>query len=368
MSVIAVVQCKGWEGDNERNWKTRKIRIHFSTADQSTPSLSYTGKELQGALLKRVNDTLIQEGKLLCPSSSDSDGSPVLEIYDSELDMFIPLSSEALWDVDIARRFGRLIRCTVHISTIPAGSQGTEEQKQQPLAIMGRYYDFDANGMDYCGKTIVVKEICNKLSEDGTGLNVWDGSILLAKYIEAYPYIRGKRVLELGSGPGFVGISAGIVGAKEVVLTDLEYTMPLMQDNVERNLDAARSSGCERMECRVLDWYYPPSDIAEFGFSSRNIASSSDGCEIIASQPDVILVADCVWLEELVSPLLNAIINVSRQCRKKPHVIISYQRRGKSTHDSFMAGLQSGFDVIEEVDNACFKKPDVMCIFKCRVK
>jgi len=369
MSVVAVVQCPEWESSSE----TRKIRIHFSDRDTPTSSLSYTGKDLHDALLDKVNETLMRGGKGQShPSSSaDSNESSLVEIYDAEMQKFVALSSAELWDTDIAPKFGRFLRCIVHTAKVvntSADLQSIEEKRQRPLAIMGRYYDYDPKGMDYCGKRIVVKEICNKLSEDGTGLNVWDGSVLLAKYIESYPdKVRGKRVLELGAGPGFVGIAAGIVGAAEVVLTDLEYTIPLMKDNVERNVRAVQSSGCHRMECRVLDWYKPPSDLAEFAFLARRI-SCCDGTSLIASQPDVILVADCVWLEELVSPLLHAICIISRQCETAPLVIISYQQRGRSTHDALMSGLRADFEIVQEVDDACFQKPDVMFIFECRIK
>ena len=41
--------------------------------------------------------------------------------------------------------------------------------------------------MDYAGKTLIVKEEVNNREEDGTGLNVWDGSLLLARYLEQNP-------------------------------------------------------------------------------------------------------------------------------------------------------------------------------------
>jgi hypothetical protein len=61
---------------------------------------------------------------------------------------------------------------------------------------MGRHYPYDPNlGMDITMfnnhntndtshdnktvHTVVVKEMANNLEEDGTGLNVWDGAILL---------------------------------------------------------------------------------------------------------------------------------------------------------------------------------------------
>ena len=73
-----------------------------------------------------------------------------------------------------------------------------------------RFYPFDDNGIPFAGSTLIIKEMKNlpNAAEDGgTGLNVWDGSLLLARYLEKRPEIvRNKKVvLELGSGCGLVG-------------------------------------------------------------------------------------------------------------------------------------------------------------------
>ncbi|CBN76293.1 conserved unknown protein [Ectocarpus siliculosus] len=52
----------------------------------------------------------------------------------------------------------------------------------------------------------------------------WDCSLVLAKYLEQRPEeVRGKRVLELGCGVGLPGVAAAVVGATEVILTDMGY-------------------------------------------------------------------------------------------------------------------------------------------------
>ena len=348
-TVVAVVQCRQW-GD-----EARKIRINFPQGAADGPS--FTGRDLHSAILSKVRQLLG-----LSPSSvqgnNDDDGDWV-EIYDSGRECFVCLKDSDLWGADIAPRFGRLVRCIAYLAADTnqqSSSDQTEQSPSSPLAIMGRYFHYDPNGMEYFGKRLVVKERSNDLEEDGTGLNIWDGAILLANYLQLHPdIVRGKRVLELGSGPGFVGIVAGLAGALEVVLTDLPYCLPLMKENVERNMEAARSSGCQRMTCSVLDWYSPPSDSSQLGFAADKT-------------PDVILVADCVWLEELVAPLVQSIQAILEICDSSPpRVIISYQRRGKGAHDAFMKGLQETFDAIEEVNaEPRMNKPDVMHIFECK--
>ena len=147
-----------------------------------------------------------------------------------------------------------------------------------------------------------------------------------------------KAVLELGAGSGFVGIATAILGAREVILTDLEYTMELMQENITSNMNTIKEGssstasnddsnddnmkGCLKIECHVCDWFKPPS-IVEFGF--------------LNTHPQVILVADCVWVEELVDPLMNTL---DLYCQEETLVFISYQKRGKSAHDQFWQRLK----------------------------
>lgn len=50
----------------------------------------------------------------------------------------------------------------------------------------------------------------------------------MAKFLEvefSNATLKGNKVLELGSGTGLVGLAAAILGADQVMLTDLEYTL-----------------------------------------------------------------------------------------------------------------------------------------------
>jgi len=72
------------------------------------------------------------------------------------------------------------------------------------------------------GKEISIAQDLS-LSHAGT---VWDGAIVLCYYWNKHPQIplelfKGKRVLELGSGTGMVGVAASAYNSKKVYLTDL---------------------------------------------------------------------------------------------------------------------------------------------------
>lgn len=53
---------------------------------------------------------------------------------------------------------------------------------------------------------------------------------------------KGKRVAELGCGCGLTGIVLSTLGA-EVVLTDRSEMMPLVAENIKRNLPGANCYG-----------------------------------------------------------------------------------------------------------------------------
>ena len=122
-----------------------------------------------------------------------------------------------------------------------------------------------------------------------------------------------KRVLELGAGCGLVGIAAAKLGANEVVMTDLNYALPLMRENVEQN---KLSDSHQKILCQECDWFNPPT------LNELFKSLSDDKSEIY---PDVIIVADCVWLSPLVAPLLRTL--KAYTSNSSTSVIISYQQR-----------------------------------------
>lgn len=66
----------------------------------------------------------------------------------------------------------------------------------------------------------------------GVGACLWEGELLLAAYLASLPLYRfiGSRVVELGAGPGLVGLMLAKLGAKVS----------------ERGVHGARGCGAER--------------------------------------------------------------------------------------------------------------------------
>lgn len=103
-----------------------------------------------------------------------------IEVYNSRTCAFetvLDESNDILHDCNIINCYGNRIRCIVTITKF-AAIHDNGDDANVPLQIMGRYFHYDSNGMDFAGRTIVVKEMINN-QVDGTGLNVWDGALLL---------------------------------------------------------------------------------------------------------------------------------------------------------------------------------------------
>ncbi|KAL7550423.1 hypothetical protein ACHAWF_013663 [Thalassiosira exigua] len=225
---------------------------------------------------------------------------------------------------------------------------------------MGRFYPFDESGIEFAGKTLMIKEAQNESNggqDGGTGLNVWDGSLLLARYLEKKPdIVRNKMVLELGSGCGLVGIASGILGARRVVMTDLSYALPLMKENVQGNRSSVAHS-CGAIDCKECDWFHPPPIVKLFHSANEEV------------RPDVILVADCVWLSHLVPALLDTLQKYTQYTGTK--VIFTYQQRGNETHEEFLRGINDIFDSVFTIDteqSVGLAKPDVFHVIECSNK
>jgi predicted RNA methylase len=65
------------------------------------------------------------------------------------------------------------------------------------------------------------------------GGKVWPASDLLINYLHQTSYAKNKRILELGSGCGYVGIACGALGADRVTLTDRVMRQRRMEHDAE---------------------------------------------------------------------------------------------------------------------------------------
>eukprot|EP01066_Platyproteum_vivax_P013491 Platyproteum_vivax@DN6100_c0_g1_i1.p1 len=121
----------------------------------------------------------------------------------------------------------------------------------------------------------------NKQCEIGFGAIIWKAGIALSTCILDgaidVEFWKDKRVLELGSGCGCVGLACAAVGAKSVVLTDLPPVLELLQSNVDLNKHVTNNVA----SATELDW----NDIS----TSKHLLANVDvmlGADLIFVDPE----------------------------------------------------------------------------------
>lgn len=199
-----------------------------------------------------------------------------------------------------------------------------------PLLLPGRKFplDFEGGGLAIAGAPLRIGEQPN--TGLGTGLTIWDGSVVLAKYLEhraAQLGLAAHSVLELGAGTGVVGLAAAAAGAPHVTLTDLPYALPNARANVARNAGVLRGA---RVEVAPLDWYAPALPAG-------------------APPPTLVVGADVVWVTELIPPLVRALAAVCGAGSPPAPALIAHQTRSRAGDALFAAELRAAGFRVERV-------------------
>ena len=125
-------------------------------------------------------------------------------------------------------------------------------------------------------------------------------------------HIIGKDVVEIGSGCGLVGITAAVLGARSVTLTDI----PAQQLHIERNIEINRphwEGRCARVESGILQ--FGDTRVSKLSSLSGYQENSEIGCNF-----QVVLGADIGYdlsLHEPIARTLSFLLNSKR----KPHSV-----------------------------------------------
>lgn len=283
--------------------------------------------------------------------------------------------------------------------------------------LKGQLYDYDVENGELAvdGKPIFVRYPSRYSGEihGDTGCVVWDGSVILAKYLEwrsqhgrfacengqtaSFPFVHGRRVLELGAGMGFVGLTCAALGARETVITDLPYTHAALKAGVaastaawadmienenngeEENVTSTSLTGnsaavsenvnVPTVKVCELDWFAFPqlAAAARRGVGHAEEASeekkeeSGDGGALVCAEDDsiqtpdlktltaaadpsifqpfdLIIGAEVFWLDHLMSPLMDTLKTLF-QISPAATLLISYISRG----DAYDARLRRHF-------------------------
>lgn len=207
-----------------------------------------------------------------------------------------------------------------------------------------------------------------------TGFVVWEGSWMLMNYVatQMRDEIRGKKVVELGSGTGLAGLFIAAHGA-HVMTTDLVSVVEeCLNDNIAMNRRPPTPVGDEAPavtgECKdalpatapeTADPGAPPIEALRLVpdacsgtpwagatpiglLGGTCVAQELDWVRPVREQAapldfadaDIILAAETVWLKELIEPFVVTVVSLLSS-PKRPPCYLSYHNRGTEQSVTF---------------------------------
>lgn len=170
--------------------------------------------------------------------------------------------------------------------------------------------------------TVSIRQSETIISDGTTGLHCWQAAGALAEWCLANPSkIKGRSVLELGSGTGLTGlVVAKACAPARVVLTDgNEKVLALLRENVAENCNNG-----ELVSVVALDWEEVDTSLSEW----KDL------------QPEVVIAADVVYDGTLFGPLCSAIEAVFRRSGSNGCCLyLACTMRNEETLNGFLAQL-----------------------------
>ena len=176
----------------------------------------------------------------------------------------------------------------------------------------------------------------------GFGTIVWDNALVLTSVLAsssltrqrqgdrssrrgaATPLLRGVRAIDLGTGTGFVGIAAALLGAS-VLLTDLERMLPIARANARANANAIAAAG-GALSVAALQWGDALPDEARLPF-------------------DLVLASEVAYRAELFGPLVDTLERLV-PVGSEAAVLLGARQRACCELDDFIALLRgAAFEV-----------------------
>ncbi|KAG7380072.1 hypothetical protein PHYPSEUDO_007818 [Phytophthora pseudosyringae] len=177
------------------------------------------------------------------------------------------------------------------------------------------------------------------LAKHGIAGVVWNCARAMVSFFEAEPQLAAHRhVLELGAGPGAVGLAlASACKVSSLLLTDLESVVPLIRSNArsaaQHHDSIATLTASNRLDIRALCWGEPLDDT-------------------IARRPvDVVVASDCTYDSASHSALLATLLeltgtsSISEQAQRHPVVLLAYKQRMPGKEHVFFTSAAMHFDI-----------------------
>ncbi|EGZ11096.1 hypothetical protein PHYSODRAFT_318021 [Phytophthora sojae] len=181
------------------------------------------------------------------------------------------------------------------------------------------------------------------LAKHGIAGVVWNCARAMVSFFEAEPQlVTHRHVLELGAGPGAVGLALASTGdVSSLLLTDLESVLPLTCSNARAaaalHASAASLAASERLAVHALCWGEPADAV------------------IAGRQVDVVVASDCLYESASHSAFLSTLLDVTtpskpgqqdeEQPRQHPVVLLAYKQRLPTKEKVFFETAANHFSI-----------------------
>ncbi|KAG5459767.1 MAG: hypothetical protein BJ554DRAFT_8277 [Olpidium bornovanus] len=224
------------------------------------------------------------------------------------------------------------------------------EEGGPPLSPCYRTYCLTAPGRGYpvaerkprTVDAMVLKESQLSVERGTTGLVTWKAALRLSEHILLNPFVvKGKRVLELGSGMGLAGFVCSYAGAKNVRLTDVHpAVIHGLRENAKINgfLSAPPPDHLPAVDVAALDW---------FDCTDDDLGGSAEAA-------DVVIAADVVYDPTVVGALADVLARTLRLGRSEQweerRALVASTVRNRDTQEMFLRALDAKGVLCKEVE------------------
>ncbi|KAI8470255.1 MAG: putative methyltransferase-domain-containing protein [Monoraphidium minutum] len=186
-------------------------------------------------------------------------------------------------------------------------------------------------------------------SRMGVGACLWEGELLLAAYLAAQPRHRyiGQRAVELGAGPGLAGLLLAKLGA-QVVITDKDVVLPLIQENIELNGLPHTPGGSKHCGgsavAEELEW-------GREGYLEHVAA-------LAASPVDLVIAADITYVDQDgQSPSTEHFVATCKGlCGPSTVCLVSFELRSSVVKETFLRASGAAFSRVERLSKAALPR------------
>lgn len=189
---------------------------------------------------------------------------------------------------------------------------------------------------------ITIREEGSAISKGTTGLRTWEAGLRLAGHLISDPSIMttpGTRIIELGSGAGFVGAVCATQQLQSqcadvhTLMTDVPgQVVARIRDTLQVNgLDSASSV----VEVKELDWL----ELCAERQQSRQRDDLPTLNLLSEAKPTLVLAADVVYDPDLIDPLVETIRACLEAGTKTCRALVASTIRNPETYGGFKKAL-----------------------------